>query len=378
MEILDVETVEFTYQSRTVRDEKGHSHPGEPHEAVGTITKVVTDEDADGYCVGGDRAANDLAAEFVAGEDPMERERLWRRLNRTQRLKRGTLSDGALSRIDCALWDFAGRYFDVPVHRLLGGHRERVPAYASTMVGDDDPDGLGTPQAYADFAEALVERGYPAVKLHTWMPPYGADPERDLAACRAVRERVGDGMELMLDCSPHYPRMEARRLGRALEDLDFYWYEEPMHEHSMDAYRWLRGEVDVPICGPEMQQAEGKMGLRAEWIKHEACDVCRTGIYDVGGITPVLKTVGLCESFGMPLELHGGGAGHLQVLGAMGIPGEYYERGLLHPAIEYEPQPPWLNEPVDPMDDEGMVTIPQRPGLGHDIDWDYIQEHRVH
>jgi len=92
-----------------------------------------------------------------------------------------------------------------------------------------------------------------------------------------------------------------------------------MHEQSMSAYQWLHERVDVPVAGPETQKAWEKMGIRAE-----------------------------C-----------------------------YECGLLHPEVEYEPQPPWLNEPVDPMDDDGTVEIPQRPGLGYDIDWDYVDEHRI-
>ena len=97
----------------------------------------------------------------------------------------------------------------------------------------------------------------------------------------------------------------------------------------------------------------------------------------MGGITPVMKIAHLCEAFGMRLEVHGGGVGNLQCLCAMGIPGEYYERGLLHPFIDYDEAATWLNVLVDPMDDEGFVHISQLPGLGQDINWDYIREHEI-
>jgi L-alanine-DL-glutamate epimerase-like enolase superfamily enzyme len=282
-----------------------------------------------------------------------------------------------MATVDMALLDLAGRYLNQPVYKLLGGYRDKVPAYASTMCGDEMEGGLNTPEAYADFAEKCRKQGYSALKLHTWMPPvsWAPDPKRDVAACRAVRERVRDDMDLMLDCWHHYSREEALYIGRELERLNFHWFEEPMDEHNTSSYVWLTNQLDIPVVGPEI--AEGKMCTRAEWIVRSASDISRGGVADLGGITPLMKTVHLCESFGVRLEVHGGGAGNLQVLGAMGIPGEYYERGLLHPFLDYEKPAPWLKEIVDPMDGQGYVHIPQRPGLGLDIDFDYIKDNLV-
>jgi L-alanine-DL-glutamate epimerase-like enolase superfamily enzyme len=375
MEIQDVETIQFTYDSYKTRDEKGHSHPAEePTEAVGTITRVVTDE-GDGYCLGGHPDTNAVAAEYITGKHPLEREVIWKRLMRTQRLNKAALEDSHLGAVDAALWDFAGRYLDQPVYRLLGGAREKVPAYASTMVGDDDPDGLGTPEAYADFAADLVDRGYQAIKLHTWMPPYSEDPERDLEAARAVREAVGPDIDLMVDAHHYYSRQEAKTLGEGLDELDYRWIEEPMNEHSMSSYEWLTEELDIAVIGPET--AEGKMQTRAEWIKRGIADVSRVGVFDVGGITPAWKTVSLCESFGVQCEVHGGGPANLHLVAAMPIDGEFYERGLLHPAVDYESPPPYLESIHDPMDDGGYVQPSEAPGLGWQFDWEYIDANRV-
>lgn len=116
------------------------------------------------------------------------------------------------------------------------------------------------------------------------------------------------------------------------------------------------------------------MQTRAEWIVRGASDISR---YDVGlgGITAAMKAVHLCESFGVRLEVHGGGAGNLHVLGAMGILGEYYERGLLHPLLDYDERAPWLKRKIDPLEYDGCVPIPQGPGLGMDVNWDFIREH---
>jgi L-alanine-DL-glutamate epimerase-like enolase superfamily enzyme len=148
-----------------------------------------------------------------------------------------------------------------------------------------------------------------------------------------------------------------------------------MDEHSMSSYVWLCEQTSLSICGPET--VEGKMFSRAEWIKAGACDMLRAGVGDVGGITPLVKIAHLAEAFGMPLEVHGGGVGNLHVLCAMGIPGTYYERGLLHPFIDYDAVPEWLHAPVDSMDEHGNVHISDRPGLGLDLNLDYIRDNLV-
>ena len=262
------------------------------------------------------------------------------------------------------------------MYKLLGAYRDKVPAYASTMCGDDLEGGLDTPEAYARFAGWCMEQGYPAFKLHTWQPPIpGApDPKRDVAACAAVREAVGPDVPLMLDPYHYYDREASLYLAKELEKLDYYWMEEPMDEHSTSSYVWLTGQTALPIVGPET--AEGKMYTRAEWIKQNACDISRAGVGDVGGLTPLMKTIHMCEAFGIRCEIHGGGPGNLHALCAMHN-GEFYERGLLHPFIDYETPAPWLNEPVDPMDDEGNVHVSQLPGLGWNINWEYIEKNKL-
>ena len=378
MRITDVLVEKFTYTSRVVRDAEGHGHPGPEHEAVMTLLRIVTDEGVEGYSFGvNPRVVEEVFRPHLVGKDPFYREEVWQMLFPWQRMHKGLLTSREIAHADLALWDLAGRCLSQPVYKLIGARRDKVPAYASTMCGDELEGGLNTPQAYADFAIKCMERGYPAFKLHTWMPPisWAPDPKMDVAACRAVREAVGPDVHLMLDCYHNYTREEALWIGRQLEKLDFHWLEEPMDEYNVSSYVWLCEQLDIPVVGPET--ADGHIYTRAEWIVRKASDISRVGVFDVGGITPALKIVHLCESFGMRVEVHGGGPGNLHLLCAMGIPGEYYERGLLHPFLEYDEPPPWLNELPDPMDREGFVHVPQKPGLGWDINWDYINAHRV-
>ena len=377
MKIADIKSESFNYRTSVVRDSEGHTHAGDEHDATQTIVSITTDDGATGYSFG--TSAGLVERVFkpaLVGEDPFMREKLWQRLKHWQRIHRD-LTDRDIGVIDMALWDLAGRVFGQPVYKLLGGYRDKVLAYASTMCGDEIDGGLGSPEDYGRYAEWCMQRGYKAFKLHTWMPPieWAPDPKMDVKACAAVREAVGPDIPLMLDSYHYYSREQSYYIGRELEKLNYHWIEEPMDEHSVSSYVWLANNLDIAVVGPET--AEGKMHTRAEWIVRGASDISRGGVGDVGGITPLMKIVHLCESFGIAMEVHGGGAGNLHVLGAMGIPGEFYERGLLHPFIDYDEVEPWLNAKIDALDDEGYIHMPQGPGLGHDINFDYIRDNLV-
>ncbi len=367
--ITDVQSLTFHYQNHTGRDTEGHRHPAPVHDAEQRVIRIRTQDGLEGMAFGGSERLVAAARRQLTGHDPFQREAITGLLQKAGRLDQEALSDRNLGLLDQALWDLAGKATGLPVYKLLGGFRDRVPAYASTMVGDDIPGGLDSPESYAAFAKACVEKGYRAVKLHTWMPPYGPDLARDIAACTAVREAVGPDIDLMLDPFHSYSREEALYLADAIAELDYHWMEEPMDEYSVSSYSWLCENTELPICGPE--SAAGGLKTRAEWIRRQAADILRTGL-EHGGITHIMKTAHLCEAFGLRLELHGGGAGTLHTLAAMPIPGEYYEHGLLHPHLDFDGESPWLRTPIDRVEPDGQITLPQRPGLGLDIDWDFI------
>ncbi|MDI6024702.1 mandelate racemase family protein [Corticibacterium sp. UT-5YL-CI-8] len=378
MEITRLGVRVFTYTS-FIRRGFGHSHPAPPNEARQTLFEIETRGGAKGFAFGvpADLVERTLKPMLI-GENALYREKIWQKLSELQRGNGSTLSDAHMALVDVALWDLAGRAVGLPVQKLLGAFRDKIPAYASTMCGDADlKGGLTSPEAYADFAEQCKEQGYTAFKMHPWMPPVPGAPsvDRDIEMCVAVRKRVGDGMHLMLDPYHQYSRQEAKKIGRAIEELGFLWMEEPMREASVSSYTWLCNELDLDVCGPET--APGQIWTRAEWVKAGACDILRTGVLDVGGITPMMKTIHLAEAHGMSIELHQNGAATLQALGAMQIPGRFFERGLLHPLIDYTKRTPWLATLEDPMDKDGFVHVPTGPGIGWDIDWDFIAANEV-
>ena len=383
MKIVDVEVVPFRVPRRGFRNARLLPKT----EVTQTLTRIVTDEGAEGYYLGGhghgDRdglapegraAVESMVRSLLLGQDPFDREKFWRWMwvaNRPENL---------ISVIDMALWDLQGRALGVPIHKLLGGCRERVKAYASTFAN------MGTPEVYAEHAAECQRRGYKAYKIH---PYYFWDPvteksvpgrpshiEEDLEACRAVRERVGDDMVLMFDPWGTYcTYQDALRVGRVLEELGFYWYEHPMQEYRVESYVRLCRELDIPILSPEI--AAGSLYTRADWILRGASDMSRIDVLR-GGITGCSKMAAICEAFGVKCEIHMSGFGNLQVLGATSEDTcEYYERGLLGPGVDYETPPPYLEEICDPLDGEGYVRVPQEPGIGYKIKWDYIEENRI-
>jgi L-alanine-DL-glutamate epimerase-like enolase superfamily enzyme len=207
------------------------------------------------------------------------------------------------------------------------------------------------------------------------MPQYRLSREMD------VREAVGEGMVLMFDPWGTYCNYEeALWVGRELEKLGFAWYEHPMPEYRVRSYVRLSRELDIPVLSPEI--AAGSLYTRADWILREASDMTRIDVLR-GGITGVKKMVSVAESYGVRCEIHMSGFGNLQILGATGEDTcEYYERGLLalnvhDAACCYETPPPYLNAICDPMGADGYVTVPQGAGMGYDINWDYVEAHRV-
>jgi len=379
--ISDIEVSVFGHATRRHSDSAGHAHPGPVHTVEQAMLTIRTEDGHAGhsFCppeVVRPHVIDKFVRKVLIGQDHRDRERLWQDLAHWQRGSAAQLTDRTLAVVDCALWDLAGRALGQPVYKMIGAYRDKVRAYGSIMCGDEIEGGLATPDDYARFAEKLVARGYKGIKLHTWMPPvsWSPDVKMDLKACSAVREAVGPNIALMIDAFHWYSRTEALELGRGLEKLDFAWIEEPLDEQSMSSYQWLAQNLDIPVIGPE--SAAGKHWHRAEWIKAGACDILRTGVNDVGGITPALKTMHLAESFGMECEVHGNTAMNLQVVAATKNC-KWYERGLLHPFLEYDDGFDYLKSLSDPMDADGWVHVPDRPGLGEDIDFDHIENNRI-
>jgi L-alanine-DL-glutamate epimerase-like enolase superfamily enzyme len=259
--------------------------------------------------------------------------------------------------VDVALWDVAGKYAKMPVHRLLGSYREKVPVYASSHLQP-------SPQAYADDALHWRSKGWKAYKVH---PP--ADPKEDIIVCEAVRKAVGDTMVLMLDSVWAYGYEDALRVGRAIEEMGYYWYEDPLAADDIYGYVKLRQKLDIPILATEANP--GGLYPMAQFITAQATDMLRGDVAVKGGITPMMKIAHLAEAFRMKCEVHHGGNSLNNVANlhiTMAVPNcDYFEVLLPDHAQKYG-----LLRDIE-VDREGCVHAPEKPGLGYEIDFDLIK-----
>jgi L-alanine-DL-glutamate epimerase-like enolase superfamily enzyme len=334
-----------------------------------SILRIHTSEGVIGEAPG--RSVPPNVAQYLLGKNPFEREKIYNDLKRGLRHTDRT----AISAVDVALWDFAGKVYNAPIYQLLGGWRKTIPAYASTYHGDEN-GGLSTPEAFADFSEQCYDLGYRAFKIHGWG---NAPISREVANVHAVGKRVGERMDLMIDPACEYETWaDALRVGRACDAQNFFWLEDPYKDGgvSIFAHKKLRELLKTPIL-----QTEHIFGLEqhVDFIVGGGTDFVRVGTYEDGGITGAMKVAHAAEGFGLDVEFHGGGLAHRHCIAAVRNT-NYYELGLLNPKVKKTKPPIYPAEFTDELeniDESGHVAVPQGSGLGVEMDWDYIESRRV-
>ncbi|WP_207588269.1 mandelate racemase family protein [Halomontanus rarus] len=380
--ITRIESREFRYPLEDVgTDANGFNLVYEPGETTWRKLfgiKVHTDTGITGEYVGGNSpgaAQLNMFADYLIGKNPFEREKHWSEIKRALR-KYDRMGIGP---VDIALWDFAGKYYDAPIHELLGTYRTKIPAYASTYHGDEN-GGLDSAEAFADFGQQCLEMGYTGYKIHGWG---GGDDSRDIQreidSVHAVGERVGDEMDLMFDPACEYETFaDALKVGKALDEQGFYWYEDPYRDGgiSQHGHKKLGDHLETPIL-----QTEHVRGLEphADFIANGATDFVRADPEYDAGITGAMKVVRTAEAFGLDVEFHAPGPAQRQCIAATRNT-NYYELALVHPECQ-NTQPPvyegGYSDMIDTIDDEGRIEVPDGPGLGVEYDWDYIEDNQT-
>jgi L-alanine-DL-glutamate epimerase-like enolase superfamily enzyme len=336
-----------------------------PYVSNFVAVQLVTDEGAIGEAIsgyGGLSLAHSIADRirpFVLGSDPGLREGLWQELWRLDRLLYTT--QFAIGTVDVALWDLYGRIVGEPLYRLLGGVRDKIPAYASGMS-------FSAPQGFVDDALAHRDRGYQGYKLHTI-----GDPVADIAACQAVRDAVGPDYCLMVDVAGEYNQQQALLVGRELDQLGYHWYEEPLRDFDLHGYKMLADKLDLPIVAGEVMP--GALYTTPEYILTRAIDTVRGDVSFKGGVGQLRKLGALAEAFGLNIEIHTNANSHidaanLHVAAAMANT-EFFEQLVPAHFFNFE-----VCEEIV-IDHEGFAHVPQGPGLGMTIDWDFIERYKV-
>ncbi len=376
--ITGIEIHQFEYSIKDVGLEPVLSlpiyEPGSVIPFTGHAIRIITDAGINGEYVGGwpseYSAMPDIAPRLI-GRNALDREGVYNDLKLTLRQK----ARMGMSQVDIALWDFAGKFYQAPLYELLGGNRTDLPSYASTYIGDHQPDGLSSPEAFADFAEQCLEMGYPGFKIHPWTD----EPvDRIVDTVHAVGKRVGGRMDLMLDpfCAPK-TFGDALKLGWACDEERFFWLEDPYRDGGISAFahRKLRQLIKTPLL--QMEHLRG-VEQHMDFIIADGTDFVRGDPDTDGGVTGVMKIAHAAEGLGLDIELHAPTGPVRRHLMAAIHNCNYYEMGLVHPKGPHILEPPvyiGYRDGLDAIDSKGCVQPPRGPGLGVEYDWDFITKH---
>ena len=312
---------------------------------------------------------------LVTGADPLDTEVLWHRMYHMTRDygRKGSVVSG-ISAVDMALWDIAGKYHEVPVYRLLGGaFRTRVQPYAT---GFYRVKGQGEAKRLGEEAIRHFEAGFSIMKVKLG---YGVD---DDIACMAEIGRAiqGKPIALMVDTNHAYGRAEALRLGRALEQYNLRWYEEPVVPEDIAGYTEMRQKLSMPIAGGENEHT--LFGFR-ELLGAGAVDVAQPDLGSCGGISAGRHIIALAQSHGVQVNPHVWGsaiaqAASLQLLAA--VPVAHHSLFAQEPILEYDrsSHPFRLHLITKPIEQVGgWVEIPSGPGLGVEVDRSVLEKYRT-
>ena len=318
---------------------------------------------------------------MVLGNDPLDRDVIWHKVyNLLRDHGQKGMPMQALSGVDIALWDIAGKVAGMPLHKLIGGaHRTRVKAYGyGMMLKQQSVDDHVA--RFKDEAAAIIDMGFTATKMKV-----GLGPRDDVRLCEAVAQGAGDAM-FMVDANHCYATPYAFYVGRALEELGAYWFEEPVAPEDLDGYRELRAALRVNISGGEAEF--NRWGWR-QILENRGLDIAQPEVCAVGGVSEYLRVVALCHAHFTPVINHVWGsaiavATNLQLLAAMpALPGG------LNP---WEPLPEFdttdnrfrddlLTEPLNIQgqvkSQSGYVAIPDAPGIGVTPDPDFIAHYEM-
>ncbi|MBI4203974.1 MAG: mandelate racemase/muconate lactonizing enzyme family protein [Betaproteobacteria bacterium] len=340
----------------------GPTVPGASRDFV--ALRVGTDDGVEGLGVtffggaltGSLKAAVDGLGALTIGEDPLRVEAI------TEKLRAAAGSSGpggiftlALAAIDIALWDIKGKAFNLPVAKLAGGFRDRVPTYASGALMRTFPL-----DHVARAAPVLVEKGFRQMKTQLALPG-DTTPEREVERIRVIREAVGPEIDLMCDINQRWDVRQAISIGSRIEPYHMFWLEDVVAHDDYPGLAAVAAALATPIAAGEY--VYGKVPFR-HMLEARSVDIVMVDVLRAGGITQWLKIAGMAEAFNLPVVNHLYPEVSVHLVAA--IP-----NGL---TVEYMPWSSRLFEEV-PVPVKGALAVPDRPGLGLKFDRDALSRY---
>ena len=355
------------------------------------IVEVETDEGVTGWgeCFGPGNIAfankgivEKLIQPIVLGMQALDRDVIW---HKVYNLMRDHGQKGmplqALSGVDIALWDIAGKAANLPLYKMIGGaHRDKVEVYGyGMMLRPENINSLIS--RFKEESAEIKEMGFKALKMKV-----GVGPKDDIKLIEAVRRGIGDNFRFMVDANHGYTTHDALYVGRAMEEFSPYWFEEPVAPEDLDGYRELRAFLKVNISGGEAEF--NRWGWR-KLLESRGLDIAQPEVCALGGISEYLRVLALCHSHFTPVVNHVWGSAiavavNLHLLAAMPpLPGGLFP---WEPMLEFDTT---HNHFIDDLltvsldiknqvkSNNGTVSLPNGPGLGVTPQRDFLDKFRI-
>ncbi|WP_405293607.1 mandelate racemase/muconate lactonizing enzyme family protein [Algibacter sp. Ld11] len=313
-----------------------------------------------------------LLEPIVLGEDPLQNEVIWNKMYRKTLdfARRGVLM-ASISAIDIAIWDLKGKILGLPISTLLGGaHRTKIRPYATGLYFTDHDNPT---KDFEAEARLYISQGFKSMKMKV-----GLGIKADVKNVKMMREIIGPDIQLMVDSNHAYTLREATELAKKIEKYDISWFEEPISPEFYGQYNELRQKTTIPISGGECEYL--RFGFN-ELIKNKSVDILQPDICASGGLTEAKRIAALASTNGIDLIPHTWGTSiglHVAlhfISNIESIPGRMYQPDFL---IEFDQTENGLRDnlsfPKLEMKD-GMLEVPNRPGLGIDIDEEVLRKY---
>ena len=303
---------------------------------------------------------------LLLGQDPTRVHHIWQQMQRFFWWRGGVVASSAASGIEHALWDICGKAYDLPVYKLLGGAvRDRVRLYARTDLG------LPT---HGDEARTAVEEGFDGFKFGpgSYVEPYDDEQQVDVAlsVAREIREAAGPDCDMMIDCGGIFSLQAAHRLIDGLREVRMLFVEEPL---NMDT---PQGLIEIRRAFPDVRIAAGERLMTRwqfrEWLEQGAVDVIQADVSHCGGIGELLRIASYAEVYHVKIAPH-------NPYGPVAFAANLHAAACMPNflILEHCRHRPWFDEvqKFGPEVKQGRVELSDRPGLGIDLDWDYVKKH---
>lgn len=375
MKVVAVNTHVLDYQLETAFESASMHFSRRQH----CLVEIVCDDGTIGWgeCLGPAKpnaAIVEVYAQSLVGEDPLQTEKVWLTLyNRLRDQGQRGLTVTALSGIDIALWDIKGKHFGVPISTLLGGRfRESVRAYATGSFARAGVDRV------TDIAAEVA--GYRREGFHAVKIKIGFDVEEDLEVIAAVRDAIGPDMRMMIDANHGYDYLEAIELGHRAAPFGIDWFEEPVLPEQISTYEAVRAGQPIPVASGE--NWHGRYAMQ-EPLTRRAVDIVQPDICGVGGFSEMRRVADMAAMHGVRLVPHVWGtavclAASLQFMAA--LPPNPPRRKPIEPIMEFDrTENPFRQAVVQtPLEhQQGVMTIPDGPGLGIEINRDALSTYAL-